>query len=143
LRSFFDNIAGVRAPKINTVSEEAEPLGEMPSWMEIQPTDDEKTRLKKKKLIKGWKSKQRSQKLDTVHKEKADAWKSFINKKGTKKKKGGGGSGLPGVTKKQSLFSVAEGTSAKVGVVGSGKGMTDYGKKKRHEFDIGQEPQQE
>lgn len=38
--------------------------------------------------------------------------------------------------KKNSMFSVAEGSEAKVGVVGSGKGMTGYGKKKRHEFDI-------
>ncbi|KAH7624548.1 hypothetical protein Ndes2526B_g00748 [Nannochloris sp. 'desiccata'] len=132
---------GVDAPKRNSVNEEPEQLGEMPKWLEIQPTDDEKTRLKKKKLIKSFKNKQRFQQMDTVQKEKADAWKSFINKKGTKKKKSGGG--LAGVNKKQSMFSVAEGTAAKVGVVGSGKGMTGYGKKKRHEFDVEQEGQQE
>jgi survival-of-motor-neuron-related-splicing factor 30 len=112
------------------VNEAPDELGEMPKWLEIQPTDDEKTKLKKKKLIKSHKNKQRFQQMDTVQKNKADAWKNFINKKGTKKK-----------TKKESMFSVAEGTSAKVGVVGSGKGMTDYGKKKRHEFDTPQEPQ--
>ena len=128
------------APKRKAVNEEPEQLGEMPRWLEIQPTDDEKTKLKKKKLIKSFKYEQRFQQLDTVQKEKADAWKSFVNKKGTKKKKTGG---LPGVTKKQSMFSVAEGTTAKVGVVGSGKGMTEYGKKKRHEFDTAEEPQQE
>ena len=128
------------APKRKAVNEQPEQLGEMPKWLEIQPTDDEKTRNKKKKLIKSFKNKQRFQEMDTVQKEKADAWKSFVNKKGTKKKKTGG---LTGVTKKQSIFSVAEGTAAKVGVVGSGKGMTEYGKKKRHDFDIAQEPQQQ
>lgn len=123
------------------MNEKPEQLGEMPKWLEIQPTDDEKTRLKKKKLIKSFKNKQRFHQMDTVQKEKADAWKSFINKKVTKKKKSGGG--LAGVSKKQSMFSVAEGAHVKVGVVGSGKGMTDFKKKKRHEFEVGEEKQQE
>jgi survival of motor neuron-related-splicing factor 30 len=125
------------------VNEQPEQLGEMPKWLEIQPTDDEKTRIKKKKLIKSFKNKQRFQQMDTVQKEKADAWKSFINKKGTKKKKTAGGGLTGAMNKKQSMFSVAEGTTAKVGVVGSGKGMTDYEKKKRHAFDTGPEGQQD
>lgn len=36
-------------------------------------------------------------------------------------------------TRKESIFKVPEGVNAKVGVVGSGKGMTDYQKRKRNE----------
>ena len=35
------------------------------------------------------------------------------------------------------MFRTAEASDARVGVVGSGKGMTEYGKKKRHEFTEG------
>jgi len=34
------------------------------------------------------------------------------------------------------MFSVADGSQAKVGVVGSGQGMTDYKGKTRHEFNF-------
>ena len=56
----------------------------------------------------------------------------FFYRTGVNKKKSGFMTG----SKKKSMFSVAEGSDARVGVVGSGKGMTDYKKKKRHEFDI-------
>lgn len=96
--------------------------------------DDEKTKQKKKKLVKSFKSKQRFQQMDTEQKHKADAWKSFIGGKGAKTK-----SGFMTGRKKGSMFSVEEGSEAKVGVVGSGKGMTQYGKRKRHEFGGGGE----
>ncbi len=63
--------------------------------------------------------------------QKADAWKSFVGGKGAKKKKAGFMTGR----KKGSMFSVEGGSDAKVGVVGSGKGMTHNSKRKRHEFD--------
>ena len=40
--------------------------------------DDEKTKARKRKLIKSFKSKQRFQMMDLAQKEKADAWKSFV-----------------------------------------------------------------
>jgi survival-of-motor-neuron-related-splicing factor 30 len=36
--------------------------------------------------------------------------------------------------KKESIFKVPEGLDARVGVVGSGKGMTENAKRGRHEF---------
>ncbi len=36
--------------------------------------------------------------------------------------------------KKESMFAVPE--NGKVGVIGSGKGMTDFNKKGRHEFTV-------
>ena len=46
--------------------------------MQIRETDDEKTRQKKRKLAKAYKSKARFAKLDLQQKEKADAWKRFM-----------------------------------------------------------------
>lgn len=37
-------------------------------------------------------------------------------------------------TKKQSMFSVPEGVNSKVGVIGSGQGMTEYKGRARHEY---------
>jgi survival-of-motor-neuron-related-splicing factor 30 len=38
--------------------------------------------------------------------------------------------------KRESIFKVPDGVSSKVGVVGSGKGMTDFQRKGRHEFSL-------
>ena len=34
------------------------------------------------------------------------------------------------------MFSVPEGVNSKVGVVGSGKAMTEYVQRKKHEFEL-------
>ena len=59
----------------------------MPKWLVVKEGDDERTRQKKRKLAKAWKSKARFVRLDVQQKEKADAWKSFLAGKGGKKKK--------------------------------------------------------
>ncbi|KAG2484619.1 hypothetical protein HYH03_016573 [Edaphochlamys debaryana] len=118
---------GVAAPKRKRVEDEPV-VTEIPKWLAIKETDDEKTKARKKKLLKSFKSKIRFQNMDLAQKQKQDSWQSFLKGKGSKKKTGF----LTG-TKKGSMFSVPEG--GKVGVVGSGRGMTDYVKKARHEFD--------
>ena len=57
-------------------------------WLEVQPEDDEKTRAKKRKLAKSYKSKIRFQKMDTQQREKQSSWLNFQKGKGTKKKAG-------------------------------------------------------
>ncbi|KXZ56279.1 hypothetical protein GPECTOR_1g244 [Gonium pectorale] len=122
---------GVAAPKRKRVEEEPM-VTEIPKWLAIKETDDEKTRARKKKLLKSLKSKIRFQNMDLAQKQKQDSWQSFLKGKGSKKKTGF----LTGAIKKSSIFSVPEGlVGSKVGVVGSGRGMTDYSKKQRHEFD--------
>ncbi|GLC35098.1 hypothetical protein PLESTM_000279300 [Pleodorina starrii] len=122
---------GVAAPKRKRVEEEPV-VTEIPKWLAIKETDDEKTRARKKKLLKSFKSKIRFQNMDLAQKQKQDTWQSFLKGKGSKKKTGF----LTGTIKKSSIFSVPEGlVGSKVGVVGSGRGMTDYSKKQRHEFD--------
>jgi N-acetyl-gamma-glutamylphosphate reductase len=44
---------------------------------------------------------------------------------------------LAPATKKQSLFSSPAAVDGKVGVTGSGQGMTDYEHRKRYKFNIG------
>jgi survival-of-motor-neuron-related-splicing factor 30 len=80
---------GLSAPKLNTVREaNAQAMAdEPPAWMQIKPSDDEKTKVKKKKLLKSFKSKQRFQKMDEAQKKKADDWKNFLSSKISKKKK--------------------------------------------------------
>lgn len=67
--------------------------------------------------------------MDMQTKEKQSSWQSFLKGKGTKAK-----AGFMTGKKKQSMFSVPEG--GKVGVVGSGRGMTDYKKAGRHDFSV-------
>ena len=55
-------------------------------WMEVHAGDDEKTVAKKRKLQKGWKSKQRFTKLDLATKKKQQSWLDFKTGKGAKKK---------------------------------------------------------
>ncbi|PNH12932.1 Survival of motor neuron-related-splicing factor 30 [Tetrabaena socialis] len=122
---------GVAAPKRKRVGEDEGDL-KIHKWLTIKETDDEKTKARKKKLIKSIKSKQRFQKMDVAQAKKQDNWQSFLKGKGAKKTTGF----LTGQIKKESMFSVPEGVAgSKVGVVGSGRAMTDYVKKQRHEFD--------
>lgn len=86
-------------------------LTEMPAWLQIRAeggaysadladlfalcleassltfcfaADDEKTKVKKKRLQKSFKSKQRFAKMDLEQKSKADAWKTFAAGKGAR-----------------------------------------------------------
>mmetsp|Transcript_21723 Transcript_21723/g.37019 ORF Transcript_21723/g.37019 Transcript_21723/m.37019 type:complete len:325 (-) Transcript_21723:717-1691(-) len=113
---------GVAAPKRKRV-EEQPAVTEMPKWLEILPGDDEKMVLRKKKLIKSFKSKMRFQNMDMTTKNKQDNWKDFMSGKGTKKK-----TGFFTGRKKDSIFSVGDGVNSKVGVTGSGQAMTEYQK---------------
>lgn len=55
-------------------------------WLEIKPTDDDKTRAKKKKLQKSYKSKKRFLEMDMITKKKQQSWLDFKSGKGAKKK---------------------------------------------------------
>jgi survival-of-motor-neuron-related-splicing factor 30 len=78
--------AGVSAPKQRRVGDGAE-VQDMPKWLEVKVTDDDKTRQKKRKLAKAYKSKARFARLDSQQKQKADAWKRFLAGKASKTKK--------------------------------------------------------
>ena len=79
------------------------------------------TRERKKKQLKAFKGKQRMVEIEQEHAQKASDWQSFRAGKGAKKK-----SGFMSSTKKESIFKVPDSIDGKVGVVGSGKGLTSF-----------------
>ena len=120
---------GVPAPKRLNLGE---PLPkEIPKKLEIQPTDDDRTREKKRKLVKALKSKQRLQEVDAAQTERAQSWQAFRSGKQAKTHK----AGFLTDVKKASMFAVPEG--GRVGVVGSGRAPTALVEKKRHTHDAG------
>ena len=62
----------------------------LPQWCEMKDTDDDKTKSRKKKLLKSYKSKIRFQQMDLEQKKKQQDWHSFVKGKGSKKKVGRG-----------------------------------------------------
>lgn len=54
-------------------------------WCEIRAADDEKTKSKKRKLLKSYKSKIRFQQMDMSQKKKQEDWQSFVKGKGKRK----------------------------------------------------------
>ncbi len=69
---------GVSAPTRKRVADGPVVLEEMPAWLEIKETDDEKTKARKRKLQKSYKSKQRFQKMDKASQEKQKSWQDFL-----------------------------------------------------------------
>eukprot|EP00891_Asterochloris_glomerata_P007220 jgi/Astpho2/7220/fgenesh1_pg.00113_%23_47_t len=113
---------GVQAPRRKAVNEPSKPEDlEMPAWLEIKETDDEKTKAKKKKLQKSHKSKQRFARLDAETQQRQQSWQNFKKGKGSQKK-----AGFFTGKQKGSIFSVPDNPDAKVGVTGSGNPMTEF-----------------
>ena len=89
----------------------------IPESLKISKDDSEETKAAKKKRIHSIKSKNRFKQMDAATNNKQSDWKSFL--KGTSKMK-------RGVKKKESMFRSPDTVDGRVGVVGSGKGMTEY-----------------
>ena len=121
---------GVPAPKRVRVDGDADRFvkKELPKKLMIMDGDDEATRERKRRQIKAFKGKQRMAEMDAEQNAKKNSWQSFQAKAGSKKRTGF----MTGkVGKKDSMFRVPEG--GRVGVVGSGQGVTDYSQKKRYD----------
>ncbi|KAM9954073.1 hypothetical protein ACTFIR_009197 [Dictyostelium discoideum] len=91
----------------------------IPKSLKILPEDSEEVKKQKQKKIHSIKSMNRLKKVEEEGKQKTQAWKDFVNK--PKKS-------IPGTftdRKKTSMFSTGEGIHSKVGVIGSGRGMTE------------------
>jgi len=96
-------------------------IREVPENLKILPTDTDSVKQQKKKKIKSIKSHNRSVEKDLVQNKRQNAWQSF-QAKGAKKKVIGKFVGR----QRESMFKTPEGDVGKVGVVGSGRGMTDF-----------------
>jgi len=89
----------------------------IPESLKISKEDSAETKAAKKKRIHSIKSKNRFKQMDAATNNKQNDWKSFLT--GTSKMK-------RGVKKKESMFRSPDSVDGRVGVVGSGKGMTEY-----------------
>ena len=84
----------------------------IPKSLKILPTDSEEVRQAKKRRMKAIKSQQRTYQLEEAKKEKKNAWQEFASKSSGKS------------SKRESIFKSPDSVTGKVGVVGSGKGVT-------------------
>jgi survival-of-motor-neuron-related-splicing factor 30 len=119
---------GVPAPKRLKVDERVAGR-EAPKKLEAQEGDDARTLERKKKLLKNFKSKQRLAAADAEQTERAQSWQAFRTGKGATKHK----PGFLTNPKKESMFAVPEG--GRVGVIGSGKGVTPAPERRKNQFD--------
>lgn len=95
---------------------------EIPTHLVPLESDTEAERNRKRRAIKTLKSKWRERVKESTTTQKQKSWHDFMGK--TKKKR------KPGVSN-TSIFQTEDGVNARVGVIGSGKSMTQFGERKR------------
>jgi survival-of-motor-neuron-related-splicing factor 30 len=95
----------------------------IPENLQILPTDSEAEKERKRKRLRAIKSLNRHKTIDNERNMKQNAWKSFQHNAIKKKAKG-----TSGVLSKRgtSIFASPETVDGRVGVVGSGQGMTAF-----------------
>jgi len=81
----------------------------------------------KKKKIHAFKSKLRLEQLEVTQNKRQNAWQQFQTTKGKSKK-----IGFFSGRKKESIFKSPDDPKGKVGVTGSGKGITEFQKREKH-----------
>ncbi|XP_072965916.1 uncharacterized protein [Typha angustifolia] len=99
----------------------------LPAKLRIDPNDPEDVKATKRKKIHAFKSKARFEQLEVVQNKRQNAWQQFQTTKG-KAKKVGFFSGR----KRESIFKSPDDPKGKVGVTGSGKGLTDFQRREKH-----------
>lgn len=98
----------------------------LPAKLRIEPSDPEDVKAAKRKKIHAFKSKSRFEQLEFAQNKRQNAWQQFQTK--GKAKKVGFFSGR----KKESIFKSPDDHRGKVGVTGSGKGLTDFQRREKH-----------
>eukprot|EP00743_Colponemidia_sp_Colp-15_P002290 GILK01002481.1.p1 GENE.GILK01002481.1~~GILK01002481.1.p1 ORF type:complete len:352 (-),score=62.52 GILK01002481.1:206-1204(-) len=96
---------------------------QVPDKLKIKPTDSEDEKQIKKKKIHSMKTALRRKKMEEETNAKQSTWKSFTKKVTTAKPKTGS---ISGGKLRESMFKSPDTVDGKVGVTGSGKGMTHY-----------------
>ncbi|KAB2077927.1 hypothetical protein E1A91_A06G126800v1 [Gossypium mustelinum] len=99
----------------------------LPAKLRITSDDPEDVKAAKRKKIHAFKSKMRLEQLEVAQNKRQNAWQQFQTTKG-KTKKVGFFSGR----KRESIFKSPDDPQGKVGVTGSGKGLTDFQKREKH-----------
>lgn len=91
----------------------------IPDALKINKEDTSDVKAAKKKKIHSIKSKNRFKQMDAMTNSKKNEWKNFMQTANKKKR------GMP-FSRKESMFRSPDTVDGKVGVVGSGKGMTTF-----------------
>ncbi|CAK9146398.1 unnamed protein product [Ilex paraguariensis] len=99
----------------------------LPAKLRIDPDDPEDVKAAKRKKIHAFKSKVRMEQLEVTQNKRQNAWQQFQTTKGQAKK-----IGFFSGRKRESIFKSPDDPFGKVGVTGSGKGLTDFQKREKH-----------
>lgn len=117
--------------KKRTIKEVTTPAGyKVPESLAIAKTDTEEIKETKKRKIQAIKKQQRTDKIEEDAMKKQAGWQKFFCNKASTKSKCGFLSGKP----KESIFKVPETLEGKVGVTGSGKGMTEFAEPRKFTY---------
>jgi len=130
----FDQIrmgSSKAADKKRQIKEITTPAGyKVPESLTIQKTDTEEVMETKRRKIQAIKKQQRTDKVEEDAQKKQGSWQKFFCSKASTRSKCGFLSGKP----KESIFKVPETLEGKVGVCGSGKGMTTFAEPKKFTY---------
>ncbi|CAA0833576.1 Unknown protein [Striga hermonthica] len=99
----------------------------LPPKLQIDPNDPEDVKAAKRKKIHAFKSKMRMEAKEITQNKRQNAWQQFQTSKGKSKKVG-----FFTGRKRESIFKSPEDPFGKVGVTGSGKGLTEFQKREKH-----------
>lgn len=99
----------------------------LPAKLRIEPDDPEDVKVAKRKKIHAFKSKMRQEQLEMSQNKRQNSWQQFQTTKGRAKKVG-----FFSGRKRESIFKSPEDPFGKVGVTGSGKGLTDFQRREKH-----------
>lgn len=99
----------------------------LPPKLRIQPEDPEDVRAAKKKKIHAFKSRMRFEQLEIAQNKRQNAWQQFQSSKSSSKKVG-----FFTGRKRESIFKSPDDPNGKVGVTGSGKGITEFQKREKY-----------
>ncbi|KAM7265921.1 hypothetical protein ACFE04_003604 [Oxalis oulophora] len=99
----------------------------LPAKLHIEPDDPEDVKAAKRKKIHAFKSKMRFEKLEVAQNKRQNSWQQFQSTKGKTKK-----IGFFSGRKRESIFKSPDDPQGKVGVIGSGKGLTDFQRREKH-----------
>ncbi|KAK7263771.1 hypothetical protein RJT34_31368 [Clitoria ternatea] len=99
----------------------------LPAKLRIEPDDPDDVKTAKRKKIHAFKSKMRMEQLEVTQNKRQNAWQQFQSTKGKAKK-----IGFFSGRKRESIFKSPDDPHGKVGVTGSGKGLTEFQKREKH-----------
>lgn len=113
-------------------------LRPIPDSLKILPTDSEEEKKRKAKKLKAIKQHNKLVQKELDGQQKKSQWQSFQTKAAKKRARG-----FLTTVSRDSIFTTPDTVDGKVGVTGSGRGMTDFDRRKRYKLGVTPEALQE